>query len=293
MINQYYILVNTVEELLYLVPSATNYSHCDLPAYVYYDNGLTTHIRSSHGNAAFISFDEYTVLEKMFGLKKSKDSTLFFDNELRKVFSSDNNLEEENPDKFTMIPKGTTSITEGTYLGYNEVITFINKYGEIYDFSQKCWVGHLTLVDYNNIIWDIDHEVEVYKPKLESESKKETEEPKNSLPERKDCDLVINYRNESSFYRFPSITNNKSSFQVFDRGFNEWKPSKVGPNSIFKMIEEGTCRLIHISELGMIHHGRYKFNNKFTSLFNTIETADYDKMLNQAKTVLSLLNRLK
>ena len=69
MINQFYILANTQKELLNLVPSATNYAQSDLPAYVYYDNGLTTHIRSSHGNAAFISFDEYTVLEKMFGLK--------------------------------------------------------------------------------------------------------------------------------------------------------------------------------------------------------------------------------
>lgn len=291
MINQYYILVNTVEELLYLVPSATSYSQCDLPAYVYYDNGLTTYISSSHGNAAFISFDEYTVLEKMFGLNKSKDSTLFFDNELRKVFSSDINVEEENdPDRFTIVPQGTNAIVEGVYLGYNEVITFTNKKGEIYDFSQNCWVSRNMLVDYTNILWQNDNVTDEYK---KPQPKVEAEEPKNSLPERKDCDLVINYRNESSFYRFPSITNNESSFQVFDREFNKWKPSKAGPNSIFKMIEEGTCRLIHISELGMIHHGRYKFGNKFTSLFNTIETADYDKMINQAKTVLSLLNRLK
>lgn len=293
MINQYYILVNTLEELLYLVPSATNYSQCDLPAYVFYNNGLTDDIRSDYGKHKFISFDEYTVLEKMFGLKKSKDSVLFFDNEERKVYSSDINLEEENENRFTMFPCGTNTIVEGVYLGYNEVIIFVNKKGEIYDFSNELWVDNSTLVDCTNILWDIDYEVEFYKPKLESESKKETEEPKNSLPERKDCDLVINYRNETSFYRFPIITSDYFSFQVFDRDRNEWIPSKTGSNSIFKMLEEGSCQLIHISEMGKIYMYQYKFNNKFKGLLNEVTSADYEKMLNQAKTILSLINRLK
>lgn len=299
MIKEFNILATTQDELLYLVPSA-NCDEIDLPVYVCYNDGLTDSIFSGTLDLSFITFEEYVSLENMFNLRKintptptAKDLVLFFDNEERKVFSSDINLEEENdPDRFTIVPQGTNAIVEGVYLGYNEVITFTNKKGEIYDFSQNCWVSRNMLVDYTNILWQNDYVTDEYK---KPQPKVEAKEPTKSinLPNRSDCDLVINYRNESSFYRFPSIMNNESSFQVFDREHNEWKPSKVGPNSIFKMIDEGSCQLIHISELGMIHHGRYKFNNKFTSLFNTIETADYDKMLNQAKTVLSLLNRLK
>lgn len=298
MIDQFYILANTQKELLDLVPSATNYVQSDLPAYVFYNDGLTDNIRSDYGKHKFITYDEYVTLENMFGLRKcsNEDSTLFFDCNTFKVVSSTFDLEEENEERFTLLPKGTQSIVLADYLGYNEVVIFTNKDEEIYDFDQGIWISYHIWNNYKTILWKENDPVDEYKQNVIETSVKEEQSSSNkqlSMPDRKDCDIVINFKNDTSFYRFPTITSDCFSFQVFDREHNEWIPSKVGSDSIFKMIEEGYCKLIHMSELGKIYMNQYKFNNKFKGLLGSFSSSDYEKLTQNAKSLMSLLNRLK
>lgn len=295
MIKQFYILVNTQKELLDLVPSATNYAQSDLPAYVFYNDGLTDNIRSDYGKHKFITYDEYVTLENMFGLK-SNNSELFFDCTTFKVVSSTFDLEEENEERFTSLPNGTHLVVLADYLGYNEVVIFTNKDGEIYDFAQGSWISYHIWNDYKTVLWKENDPVDEYKQNVIEMPVKEEQSSSNkqlNMPDRKDCDLVINFKNDTSFYRFPTITSDCFSFQVFDRERNEWIPSKAGSQSIFKMIEEGSCQLIHISELGKIYMNHHAFNSKFKGLLNGFTSSDYEKLTQHAKTLMSMLNRLK